>query len=420
MSAGWVLLIGGIVLGAGLAAVVSWMRRRAAKGAQAEMEEALKGAFAQLSLEALSKNTDEFLKLAGEKFRGAMERSDQAIETKKQLIDQTLDEMRRELAGVQGLVRAFEKDRENKFGELSESLKSAAEQTAKLQQAADRLNNVLSDTKQRGHLGEKMTEDILRLVGFVESVNFSRQEVQGEGRPDYTFFLPRDLKINMDVKFPLNSYKKFLEAHSAVESDTYKKQFLTDTRLRIKEVTSKNYIDPEHGTVNYALLFIPSEQAFAFIQEQDPAAFEEALKNRVICCSPLTLYAVLVTIRQAIDIFVIGQRTQSILECLGAFNKNWDKFVASFDDLGKRIDGVKKEYDNLTTTRRNVLERSLRKIDDMREAEAPGGASREASGEAPGGASREAPGGASGEAPGEAQAEAQAGAQGLEEQGDAD
>ncbi len=412
MSAGWLLLIGGIVLGAGLTAVVSWMRRRAAQGAQAKIEEAFKGAFAQLSLEALSKNTDEFLKLAGEKFRAAIERNDQAVESKKQLIDQTLEEMRRELGGVQEMVRAFEKDRENKFGELSESLKSAAEQTAKLQQAADRLNSVLSDTKQRGHLGEKITEDILRLVGFVENVNYTKQETQGEGRPDYTFLLPRDLKINMDVKFPLNNYKRFLETRIDVERDAHRKQFLVDTRLRIKEVTSKNYIDPGHGTVNYALLFIPSEQAFAFIQEQDPAIFEEALKNRVICCSPLTLYAVLVTIRQSIDIFVIGQRTQSILECLGAFNKNWDKFVASFDDLGKRIDAVKKEYDNLTTTRRNVLERSLRKIDDMREAQAQA--------EAPAGTQTEAPAVASREAQVGASRETQVGAQGLEDQSDAD
>jgi len=382
MSTGWLLLIGGFVLGAALAGVVAWVRRRGARRVEEKAQETLKGVFAQLSQEALSRNNDAFLALAGEKLKATLAVGDEKIESKKRLIDQTLEEMRRELTGVQDLVRALEKDRENKFGELSESLKDAAQQTAKLQQAADRLNSVLADTKQRGYLGEKITEDILRLVGFVENVNFAKQEVQGEGRPDYTFFLPRDLKINMDVKFPLNSYKKYLEAQSSVERETYVKQFLTDTRLRVKEVTSRNYIDPEHGTVNYALLFIPSEQAFAFIQEQDPGIFEDALKNRVICCSPLTLYAVLVTIRQSIDIFVIGQRTQSILECLGAFNKNWDKFVASFDDLGKRIDAVKKEYDNLTTTRRNMLEKSLRKIEDMRGAEFPAGT--EASGGAPG------------------------------------
>jgi len=377
MSAGWLFLIAGLVTGAGLAGIVLWVRLRAAQEAQDKAQgqatEALKGAFAQMSLDALSKNSEEFLKLAGEKFNAAMALGDQNIESKKQLIDQTLAGMRQELGGVQELVRALEKDRANKFGELTESLKAAAEQTAKLQKAADQLNSVLSNTKQRGYLGEKMTEDILRLVGFVENVNYKKQETQGEGRPDYTFLLPRDLKINMDVKFPLNNYKRFLEVQSAVERDQCQKQFLADTRLRVKEVTSKNYIDPEHGTVNYALLFIPSEQAFAFIQEQDPTIFEEALKNRVICCSPLTLYAVLVTIRQSIDIFVIGQRTQNILECLGAFNKNWDKFVVSFDDLGRKIDTVKKEYDNLTTTRRNQLERSLRKIEDMREdtAQAP-------------------------------------------------
>jgi len=353
MNEALLFLVFGLLAGAGVAGFVTWLRRRTDKE----------------SREVLERNNEVFLALASEKLKAALAVGDEKMEGKKQLIDQTLEEMRKELSGVQDLVRALEKDRENKFGELTESLKSAAQQTGKLQQAADQLNSVLSNTKQRGHLGEKLTEDILRLVGFVEGVNYTKQETQGEGRPDYTFLLPRELRINMDVKFPLNSYKKFLETKVDMEREAYKKQFLTDARLRVKEVTKKDYIDPGHGTVNYALLFIPSEQAFSFVQEEDPAVFEEALKNHVICCSPLTLYAVLVTIRQSIDIFVFGQRTQAILACLGTFNKNWDKFVVSFDDLGKRIDAVKKEYDHLTTTRRNQLERSLRKIDDMRGVE---------------------------------------------------
>ena len=183
----------GLLVGAGAVGLVVWVRRRAGAGDRSEAVEALKGTFAQLSQEALSRNNDAFLALAGEKLRAALAVGDEQMEGKKKLIDQTLGEMKKELAGVQEMVRALEKDRENKFGELSASLASAAQQTSKLQQAADQLNSVLSNTKQRGHLGEKLTEDILRLVGFVENVNYTKQEIQGEGRPDYTFLLPRDL-----------------------------------------------------------------------------------------------------------------------------------------------------------------------------------------------------------------------------------
>ena len=360
----------GLVLGGGVVFLFFWTKQRSQKAAQQELDaivEKLKGAVADVSMDVLTKTRDPLLSVAQQKLSAIAALGEKDLAGKKDVIVEVLAVMKQEMEKVESLMRSLEKDRENKFSELTTSLKSAAEQTQRLQHATDQLNSVLSNTKQRGHLGERITEDILRLVGFVQNINYTKQETQGEGRPDYTFLLPRNLKINMDVKFPLNNYKRFLECSSPLERETYKKQFLVDARLRVKEVTSKDYIDPEHGTVNYAILFIPSEQGFAFIQESDPVIFEEALKQRVICCSPLTLYAVLVTLRQAIDIFVIGQRTQGILECLSSFNKNWGKFIESFDDLGKKIDAVKKEYEALTTTRRNKLDSSLRHIQDMRQ-----------------------------------------------------
>jgi DNA recombination protein RmuC len=364
MKMEWVLLIIGIAVGAGVVALFSWLRARAVKDLAAKSEQAfrdmvdtMKGTFATLSLDALSKNSEEFLRLAREKLSAQAALGDKELEGKKKLIDETLAGMKSEMQRVETLMRALEKDRENKFSELSTSLKGAAEQTARLQVTADQLRSVLANTKQRGHLGERIAEDVLKLSGFVANINYKKQETQGEGRPDYTFFMPKDLKINMDVKFPLNNYTRYIESESPMEKENFKKLFLSDARQRIKEVTTRDYINPEGGTVNYVLVFIPSEQAFAFIQEADRTIFDEALKQKVICSSPLTLYAILVTIR----------RTESILLLLSSFNKQWDNFVEAFEELGRRIDATKKEYDSLITTRRNQLDRQLRKIEDLRE-----------------------------------------------------
>jgi DNA recombination protein RmuC len=170
----------------------------------------------------------------------------------------------------------------------------------------------------------------------------------------------------MDVKFPLDNYLKYLESESDAEKERSKARFLRDVRERIKEVLTRDYINPEENTVDYVIIFIPNEQVYAFINENDGTILDDALKNKVILCSPITLYAILAVIRQAVDNFNLEKTAAQILSLLGSFNKQWDAFIKSFDKMGKRIEDVQKEFNLLTSTRRNKLEKPLRQIDDLR------------------------------------------------------
>jgi DNA recombination protein RmuC len=329
----------------------------------------LKESFGSLSLEALSRNTEEFLKLAHETLSRQTAAGSHELNGKKALIDETLGSMKKELQQVQTLVREFEKDRENKFGELTRQLQIASEQTMKLHQTTNQLHSALAGTGSRGQWGERMAEDVLRLAGFMEGINYLKQKTLSEAatRPDYTFMLPRGLKLNMDVKFPLNNYLKFLESGSDVDRQHHRTLFLRDVRQRVKEVTNRNYINPADNTVDYVLVFIPNEQVYAFIHEHDRQLLDEALKQKVILCSPVTLYAVLAVIRQAVDNFNLEKTAAQILSLLGAFNKQWSMFMQSFDKLGNRIEETQKEYQRLTTTRKNQLDRQINKIEDLRQ-----------------------------------------------------
>ena len=94
----------------------------------------LKESFGSLSLEALARNTEEFLKLANETLGKQVTAGSHELHGKKSLIDETLGAMKKELQQVQSLVHNFEKDRENKFGELTKQLQITSEQTMKLSQ----------------------------------------------------------------------------------------------------------------------------------------------------------------------------------------------------------------------------------------------------------------------------------------------
>ena len=328
----------------------------------------VKDSMGSLSLAALKTNSEEFMKLAGSVLGQQTQSGEKDLEGKKKLIDQTLESMRGDLRKMQDVVAGFEKEQVQKYGELSAHLRTAAEQTAKLQDTAKHLRQALVSTKARGRGGERMAEDVLQLSGFIEGVNYLRQKtLEGAGsRPDYTFQLPQGRKVNMDVKFPLNSYLRYLETENDMEREVHKGQFLRDVRSRIKEVTTRDYINPDDETLDYVLVFIPNEQVYAFINQNDPVIIDEALRNKVILCSPFTLFAILAVIRQAMDNFSTAKAANDMLRLIGGFNKEWEKFCKSMDNMGRKIDDARDEFQKLATTRRNKLERPLQKIEDLR------------------------------------------------------
>jgi DNA recombination protein RmuC len=328
----------------------------------------MKESFGSLSLDALTKSTEEFLKLAKSKLDSERELSARELEAKKGLIDEQLKRMTLELENVARLAKDLEKDRIEKFGELTSQLKSAREQTAALLLTTSTLREALGSTKTRGQWGERMAEDVLRLAGFIENVNYLKQKsLEGEGtRPDFTFQLPRNLKLHMDVKFPLDNYMKFLEAESEQDKSRFRTAFLRDVKARIKEVTTREYINPEQNTLDYVLLFIPNEQIYSFIHEQDSSILDDSIKNRVVICSPITLFAVLAVIRQAVENFALERTSHEILSLLAAFKRQWDAFLKKLELVGKRIEESQKEYDSLMTTRRRKLEVPLNKIEELR------------------------------------------------------
>ncbi len=378
-----VSLVAGFILGLGAAFLLRIVEAKTARELAGELfreseiqrkanidavVENVKATFGSLSLDALAKSTEEFLKLAHQKLESEREVGAKELDAKKGLIDQQLQRMATELESVSQLVTTLEKDRVEKFGELSKHLKLASEHTATLAQTTATLREALASTKTRGQWGERMAEDILRLAGFIESVNYVKQKaIEGVGsRPDFTFLLPKDLRLNMDVKFPLDNYVRFLEAGSDVEKTKFRSDFLKDVRGKMRELTTRDYINPEQNTIDYVLLFIPNEQIYAFIYEQDSVILDEGLQNKVLFVSPLTLFAVLAIIRKAVDSFALEQTSNEILSLLGTFKKQWDEFQKRFEVLGKRIEDAQKEYEALTTTRRRQLEKPLNRIEELR------------------------------------------------------
>ncbi|MGE4496787.1 MAG: DNA recombination protein RmuC [Deferribacterales bacterium] len=365
-----VIFLFGFAAGAGVCAVFFTVLSRKqealrldAEKTVSQMAEQLKLSFSGLSLEALSKTTAELMKhIENERKAGAAQ-----LDGKKALIDAQLDKMTKELTEVEKLVKEFEKDRESKFSALSEQIRHTSRNAEELFRVTSSLKEALSSTGKRGRWGERMAEDILKSAGFMENVNYYRQKTlkTSGSRPDYTFIMPNGAILNMDVKFPLENYLKYLDETEEAAAKTRASAFAKDVKERIKEVSGRDYIDPAENTLDFAMLFIPNEQIFGFMMEKCPDVLDFAFEKKVALTSPVSLFSVLAVIRQAAENFRLEQTSSEILTIMGTFRKQWDLFTGKMEALGKKIEDAAKEYELLSGTRRRMLDKPLEKLDSL-------------------------------------------------------
>jgi DNA recombination protein RmuC len=293
---------------------------------------------------------------------------------KKDVIDARLDqvhaEMRGELAKVAEMLAALGESSAQKFGQVESSLRAHMEIANTLSESTQALKSALANPQARGQWGERMAEDVLRLAGFIEHVNYSKQTQidGGTGRPDYTFHMPKGQTLFMDVKFPMAAYLRFLEANSEAEREAHLKQFLGDVRARVKELAKREYaIEGGGSALDNVLLFIPNEQLTGFIHEHDPGLIEDAMGQQIVMCSPMTLFAFLGVIRQAHDNFTIEKTSDEILSLIGKFGNEWIKYTEQLGKLKRRFSGMEKDFEELTGPRQRKLEQPLRDLDAIRQ-----------------------------------------------------
>ncbi|MFK8023836.1 MAG: DNA recombination protein RmuC [Ilumatobacter sp.] len=285
-------------------------------------------------------------------------------------LDQVHDEMRTELAKVAEMLASLNETSARKFGEVESSLKAHIDVANTLSESTQALRSALANPQARGQWGERMAEDVLRLAGFVENINYTKQrQIEGgTGRPDYTFDMPKGQKLFMDVKCPMASYLRYLEAGTDAERDAHLRAFLRDVRARVKELAKREYAIEAGGTaIDNVLLFIPNEQLTGFIHEHDPGLIEDAMGQQIVMCSPLTLFAFLGVIRQAYDNYAIEQTSDEILSLIGKFGNEWVKYTDSLGKLKRRFAGMEKDFDELTGPRQRKLEQPLVELDAIRQ-----------------------------------------------------
>lgn len=317
--------------------------------------------------EITQKQTESFLTLAESRLKQESESNAKQLAQRHEEIDKTFGQMAKELKSVREFVTENDEKRVESIGQMTEMLTQSRATTEALRQDTQKLNEVLSGKQSRGKLGEGMAEDVLRFAGFEEGINYLKQTAVSSGTiPDFTFLLADRRTLNMDVKTPMDAFRRYLETDDESQQTAAAKEFVRDTRQHVKAISTRNYVNPADGTLDYVLMLIPHEQVYGFLHEQDSGLTKYALENGVVICSPLTLILILNVIRQSAESFRLETRTREIQKSVSEFEKQWLDYKRKAQTVDNALNSLTKNWSELTGVRERQLEKSIDKVNSLR------------------------------------------------------
>lgn len=308
------------------------------------------------------KTIDTIIKIANEKLGDKTEQINIDLKNKKDAIEKMVQEVLSELDKSQSKLEIAEKDRVGSFNGLREAIDNNRKITEQLSVTTEGLKKTLSNNQMRGAFGEKVAEDLLKQSGFVIGTDYTKQESEGSGRPDFTLYLPDKTKINIDSKFPYSAIVKMSESEDNEQKKQYLKEFEKDIKDKINQVSTRDYIDPEKNTVDFVVVFIPNEMIFSFIYEKFPNILEEAFNKKIIFAGPFSFIAILRMVRQAYENFRFQKDIQGIITQIKVFGNEYVKFSQEFDKFGDKINSLQDQFLKVSQTRNNKLQKVIDKI----------------------------------------------------------
>jgi len=290
---------------------------------------------------------------------------------------------------IQEIIRTLDnkmsetnKSIEEQFSKNIEIIKDITEKLTRLDETnkqvvnfADqlkKLEDVLTNPKQRGVLGEYYLETVLKNV-LPPSTYQMQYEFKDGTKVDAVIFI-RNKVIPIDSKFSLENYNRILEATSEEEKRRLEETFKNDLKLRIEE-TAK-YIRPEEGTMEFAFMFIPSEAIYYDLLVNKIGAVKSntrdliqyaAGEKKVIIVSPTSFLAYLQTVLQGLKALEIEESAKEIkkrVEELARHLTSYESYMQKLGNhLGTTVSMYNSAYKELSKIDKDVYRISGKKIE---------------------------------------------------------
>ncbi len=205
------------------------------------------------------------------------------------------------------------------------------------------LQEFLKSPKLRGNIGEQVLKDLISQIFPKNSFHLQYSFKSGE-KVDAAIKTDAGI-LCIDSKFPMENFQRLMKSNEE-EREEIRKDFARDVKKHI-ETIAKKYILPDEGTMDFSLMYVPSESVFYEIVNMDDLV-EFARRQRVYIVSPSTLYAHLQTILLSFEGKKIETRSREVFQLLRALQIDYAKTSESLDTLGKHLTNASNQYTNVS------------------------------------------------------------------------
>lgn len=206
------------------------------------------------------------------------------------------------------------------------------------------LQDFLKSPKLRGNIGEQVLKDLISQMFPKNSFNLQYQFKSGN-RVDAAIKTDAGI-LPIDSKFPMENFQKMTKAESEKEKNDIQKEFIRDVKKHITDIARK-YILPEEGTMDFALMYVPSESVY-YELVNITEVMDFAKRGRVYIVSPSTLYAHLQTILLSYEGKKIEGRSREVFKMLRAIQGDYGKVSGNMEILGRHINNASGQFSNVS------------------------------------------------------------------------
>ncbi|SDS21920.1 DNA recombination protein RmuC [Opitutus sp. GAS368] len=335
--------------------------RGALKEAQAKLLESFKA----LSADALSKNTNEFLKLAGETFGKLHQQSADELGKRQQAIDSMVKPLKESLEKVDAKIGEIEKARAGAYGQLSEQLKSLGTAQVSLQAEAAKLTTALRSTTTAGTWGELQLRRVVEMSGMSSYCDFTEQQSAGGFRPDLIVRLPGGQQIVIDAKAPNDAYREAVNASDDTVRSAKLAEHAAKVRSHIDALGAKDYWAQFQPSPEFVVLFLPGDQFLAGALQADPSLIDRAIGKKVLLATPATLIALLKATAYGWRQEDVSRNAQVIADLGRQLYDRIAGFADNLDKVGRGLETASKAYNSAVGSFEQTLLPGARKFSEL-------------------------------------------------------
>ena len=237
------------------------------------------------------------------------------------------------------------------------------------------LKRVLGNVKTRGILGEVQLGAILREILAPEQYEENVATKPGASeRVEFAVKIPVEgadpVLLPIDSKFPGDAYEHLLDALETADADAVaaaRKNLDTMIKREAKDISEKYLSVP--ATTSFGIMFLPFEGLYAEVVNRPGLLEELARSYRVNVAGPSTMAALLNSLQMSYQTFALQKRTDDVLRVLSAVKAELPKYQTALRRAHQQIETAGKTVDSIITTRTNVMQRTLKNIDAMENAD---------------------------------------------------